>query len=168
MSGTDRPVAGEEVTVTLLAAVAENGVIGRDGGLPWHLPGDLPHVRRTTLGHAVIMGRRTYDSIGRPLPGRTTIVITRDPDWATPGVSVCHDLDAALRVAAQVDPEVFVLGGSDIYRLAMPRADRLLISDVPQTPNGDTYFPEIDPDRWREVARDPREGFDVVTYEHRA
>ncbi|MGH3357926.1 MAG: dihydrofolate reductase, partial [Nocardioidaceae bacterium] len=133
---------GEIPTVTLLAAVGENGVIGRDGGLPWHLPGDLPHVKRTTFGHVVVMGRRTYDSIGRPLPGRTTIVVTRDPDWAAAGVTACGDFDAALRIAAQIDSCVFVLGGADIYRLAMPYADRLLISEVPQAPEGDTYFPE--------------------------
>ena len=155
------------MSVTLLAAVGENGVIGRDGGLPWHLPGDLPHVKRTTLGHVVVMGRRTYDSIGKPLPGRTTIVVTRDADWAAPGVTACGDIESALRVAGEFDPEVYVLGGAEIYRLAMPYADRLLISEVPQSPDGDTYFPEIDSQVWGETDRAPREGFDVVTYERR-
>lgn len=158
---------GGTPTVTLLAAVGENGVIGRGGGLPWQLPGDLPHVKRTTFGHVVVMGRRTYDSIGKPLPGRTTIVVTRDPEWAVAGVTACQDFDAALRVAAQIDPSVFVLGGAEIYRLAMAYADRLLISEVPQSPDGDTYFPEIDPAMWVETDRDPRDGFDVVTYRRR-
>lgn len=156
------------MTVTLLAAVGTNGVIGRDGGLPWHIPGDLPHVKRTTFGHVVVMGRRTYDSIGKPLPGRTTIVLTRDSDWSEAGVTACADIESALRVAAEFDPEVYVLGGAEIYRLAMPHADRLLISEVPQSPDGDTYFPTIDADVWAETDRDPRDGFDVVTYERRA
>lgn len=156
--------AASHASVTLLAAVGENGVIGRDGGLPWHIPGDLPHVKRTTLGHVVVMGRRTYDSIGKPLPGRTTIVITRDADWSAAGVTACGDIASALRTAAGFDPEVYVLGGAEIYRLAMPHADRLLISEVPQSPDGDTYFPEIDPEVWVETQRDPHDGFDVVTY----
>ena len=157
----------EAPVVILLAAVGENGVIGRDGGLPWHLPGDLPHVKATTLGHVVVMGRKTYDSIGRPLPGRTTIVVTRDPAWAAAGVTACGDIESALRVAAESHAEIYVLGGAEIYRLAMPYAHRLLISEVPQAPDGDTYFPEIDPQSWVESDRDPREGFDVVTYVRR-
>ena len=152
------------MTVTLLAAVGRNGVIGRDGGLPWKLPGDLQHVKRTTLGHVVVMGRRTYDSIGRPLPGRTTIVLTRDPDWSVAGATVCHDIDSALRAAASVDPEVYVLGGAEVYRLAMPYADALLISEVRQAPDGDTYFPDIEPGQWTETEREAADGFDVVTY----
>lgn len=158
---------GWSMTITLLAAVGRNGVIGRDGGLPWRLPGDLPRLKRLTTGHVVVMGRRTYDSIGRPLPGRTTIVLTRDPDWAAEGVTVCGDIESALRVAAEFDPAVYVLGGAEIYRLAMPYADRLLISEVPQSPDGDTYFPEIDRGVWTETEREPADGFDVVTYQHR-
>lgn len=157
----------EPPTVTMIAAVGRNGVIGRDGALPWHLPGDLPRLKRITTGHVVVMGRRTYDSIGRPLPGRTTIVVTRDADWAADGVTARHDIESALRTAARVDPQVYVLGGAEIYRLAMPYADVLLISEVPQSPDGDTYFPDIDPAAWIETGREPQPAFDIVTYRRR-
>lgn len=153
-----------ETTITMVAAVGENGVIGRDGALPWHLPGDLPRLKRLTTGHVVLMGRRTYDSIGRPLPGRTTVVLTRDRSWSVDGVRVCHDIESALSAAAGVDPKVFVLGGAEIYRLAMPYAHTLLISEVPQAPDGDTFFPDIDATTWAETEREPQAGFDVVTY----
>lgn len=153
------------MAITMVAAVGRNGVIGRDGALPWRLPGDLPRLKRLTTGHVVVMGRRTYDSIGRPLPGRTTIVVTRDRAWTVDGVIVRHDIESALSAAAETDPNVFVLGGAEIYRLAMPYADRLLISEVPQAPEGDTYFPDIDAGEWTESDREPAEGFDVVTYQ---
>lgn len=155
------------MTVTLVAAVAENGVIGRDGGLPWHLPDDLRHLKKLTLGHVLVMGRRTFDSIGRPLPGRTTIVVTRDPHWRADGVLTADGVPAALASAAGIDDEVFVLGGHEVFRLALPVADRLVISAVPGRPDGDTVFPPVDWASWRESAREPREGFTVLTYERR-
>jgi dihydrofolate reductase len=151
------------MTLTLIAAVARNRVIGAGGGIPWHLPEDFAHFKATTLGHTLVMGRATYDSIGRPLPGRTTIVVTRDPGWHAEGVLVAHSLEAALALAG--DAEVFVAGGAAIYEQAMAFADALLISEVDLEPEGDTWFPPIDPVMWREVGRQEREGFSVVRYE---
>jgi dihydrofolate reductase len=154
-------------TVTLVAAVAANGVIGRDGGLPWHLPDDLRHLKRLTRGHVLVMGRRTYDSIGRPLPERTTIVVTRQPDWRAEGVLTADGVPEALARGAEIDDQVFVLGGEEIFRLALPVADAMVISEVDARPDGDTVFPPVDWAAWREVSREPYDGFEVVTYTHR-
>ncbi|MGI8615080.1 MAG: dihydrofolate reductase [Nocardioidaceae bacterium] len=153
------------MTVTLVAAVGADGVIGRDGGLPWHLPGDLAHVKQLTLGHVLVMGRRTYESIGRPLPGRTTIVVTRRADWAAPGVRVARGVDEALAAGATLDDEVFVLGGASVYAAALPVADHLVLSEVAAAAEGDTYFPPVDWTQWRPVDRRPADGFTVVTYD---
>ena len=152
-------------TVTLVAAVAANGVIGKDGTLPWHLPGDLRHFKRLTKGHVLVMGRRTFDSIGRPLPGRTTIVVTRRPEWHADGVLTAPGVPEALAHAARIDEEVFVAGGQEIFRDALPVADRMVISRVDARPDGDTVFPPVDWAAWQEVTREPMEGFEVVTYE---
>ncbi|HZI96676.1 MAG TPA: dihydrofolate reductase [Actinomycetales bacterium] len=152
------------MSVTLVAAVGRNGVIGRDGQLPWPPTGDLKHFKRTTMGHTLVMGRKTYDSIGRPLPGRTTIVVTRQPRWHADGVTTASSLDRALALA---EGEVFVIGGGEIYRQAMPRADALLITEVDQAPDGDTTFPEIDPAHWVETSREQHDGFAVVTHTRR-
>ncbi|NPC96764.1 dihydrofolate reductase [Nocardioides sp. zg-DK7169] len=153
---------GARPRVVLIAAVAENGVIGADGTIPWHLPEDFAHFKRTTLGHVLVMGRATYDSIGRPLPGRTTVVLTRDPAWSAPGVLVAHDLDEALAIAAEHGDTAYVAGGAAVYALALPVADEQVLSEVRLRPEGDTFYPEIDPAEWREVAREPHDGFDVV------
>jgi dihydrofolate reductase len=162
-SATHRPGR----TVTLVAAVAANGVIGRDGGLPWHLPDDLRHLKRLTRGHVLVMGRRTYDSIGKPLPERTTIVVTRQPDWRAEGVLTAASVPEALVRAAEIDDEVFVLGGEEVFRLSLPEADAMVISEVDARPDGDTVFPSVDWTLWREVSREPYDGFDVVTYTRR-
>jgi dihydrofolate reductase len=151
------------MSVTLIAAVARNGVIGANGAIPWHLPEDFAHFKATTLGHTLVMGRATYDSIGRPLPGRTTIVVTRDREWHADGVLVAHSVEAALSLAG--DAEVFVAGGATIYEQAMAYADALLISEVDLEPEGDTFFPPIDPAAWCEVDREEHEGFAVVRWE---
>ncbi len=156
--------------VTLVAAVARNGVIGSAGGLPWRLPADLRHFKELTLGHPMIMGRKTFDSIGRALPGRRTIVVTRDRGWSAPDVEVAHSLDAALERA--LDPsfgegQVMIVGGGEIYAQALPLADRLEITEVRADATGDTRFPAIDPARWRETARESHDGFDFVRYERR-
>jgi dihydrofolate reductase len=153
------------MTVTLIAAVARNGVIGADGGIPWHLPEDFAHFKATTLGHTLVMGRATYESIGHPLPGRATIVVTRDPGWYAEGVLVAHSLEEALDMAG--DAEVFVAGGATVYERAMPHADVLLISEVDLEPEGDTFFPLIDPAPWLEVGREEHDGFAVVRRERR-
>jgi dihydrofolate reductase len=148
--------------ITLIAAVARNGVIGAAGGIPWHLPADFAHFKQTTMGQTLVMGRATYDSIGRPLPGRTTVVLTRDPDWSAPGVSTAHTIEEAL---SRAENDVYVAGGAQVYALAMPYADRQLLSEVPLEPEGDTRYPEIDERVWHVTDRDPREGFTIVTWE---
>jgi dihydrofolate reductase len=151
------------MTVTLIAAVGANRAIGRDNGMPWHLPEDLAHFKRTTLGHTLVMGRRTYDSIGRTLPGRTTVVVTRQAGWSAPGVLVAHSLEQALEMAD--GGEVFVAGGGEIYAQALPLAAAMVLTEVEQSPEAEVFFPEVDPADWREVCREPRDGFSFVTYE---
>lgn len=152
-------------TVTIVAAIAANGIIGRDGGLPWRLPGDLARVKRLTMGHVLVMGRRTFDSIGRALPGRTTVVVTRQADWRAEGVLVADSVDAALELGARHDPEIYVFGGADVYAAALPQTDRMVLTWVDLEPAGDTSFPEVDWGDWREVGREPGEGYAVVEYE---
>jgi dihydrofolate reductase len=151
------------MTVTLIAAVGANRAIGRDNDLPWHLPEDLAHFKRTTLGHTLVMGRRTYDSIGRTLPGRTTVVVTRQAGWSAPGVQVAHSLEEALGLAD--GGEVFVAGGGQVYAQALPLADALVLTEVERSPQAEVFFPEVDPADWHEVSREPRDGFSFVTYE---
>lgn len=160
-------------TTTLVVAMGANRVIGIDGALPWRLPEDLAHFKRLTLGHPMVMGRATYESIGRPLPGRTTIVVTRDPRWSAEGVEVAHSLDEALDRARSLDDEVFLVGGAQVYAAALERdlVDVLVVTRVAAAPDGDTYFPRIDWERWQEAGRVPHVGpepervpFDIVTY----
>ena len=151
--------------VTMIAAVGRNGVIGDGLTMPWHLPEDLRFFKRTTMGHPMVMGRRTYDSMGT-LPGRRSIVVTRQRDWTAPGVEVTHSLPEALALVADAH-EVFVVGGGEIYRQAMPYADRLLVTEVDRSPEGSVTFPAIDPEVWAETARDEQPGFAWVTYERR-
>ena len=142
------------VDVTLIAAVADNRVIGDSGrGLPWSLPADLAHFKRRTLGHSMVMGRRTWDSIGRPLPGRRSIVVTRDAGWSADGAERAGDLAAAL-AACPGEAEVFVIGGGEIFALALPGATRLALTFVHMEAEGDVLFPELDWSRWRETWRE--------------
>lgn len=140
--------------VVLVAAAAENNVIGRDGGLPWHLPDDLAHFKRITLGHAVIMGRATFEESGRPLPGRTNIVLTTRRDWRPEGVQIARSLDEAFAIADRTHPgrDRMVIGGGHVYRLALPRATRIELTRIHAVIEGDTTFPELD-GSWLEVAR---------------
>jgi dihydrofolate reductase len=146
--------------LVLVAAVAENGVIGHDGGMPWHLPGDLRHFKAVTLGKPIIMGRRTFDSIGRrPLPGRPNIVLTRDRSFKADGVQVAADLPTALSLAEDEAArlqmnEVAVIGGSALYAEALPLAHRLYLTEVHASPEGSVRFPDFDRSEWREIARD--------------
>jgi dihydrofolate reductase len=143
--------------VALIAAVAANGVIGRDGGLPWRLSTDLKRFKQLTMGKPVVMGRKTFQSIGKPLPGRTNIVVTRDASFASPGVVVVPDIASGLGAAeaaaesSGVD-EVFVIGGAQIYAAAIDLADRLYITHVDAEPVGDARFPAIEPAKWRQVS----------------
>lgn len=142
--------------VSLMAAMASNRAIGIDNGLPWRLPADQRYFKAKTMGHTLIMGRRTFDSIGRrALPGRPTIVVTRRPGYAAPGVEVAHSLDEAL-AKAQGD-EVFVVGGEVIFREALPKADRLYLTRIEQDFPGDTFFPDFDESAWRLVERERHE-----------
>ncbi len=142
------------VAVALIAAVAENGVIGSGNRIPWRLPGDFAHFRRMTMGKPIIMGRKTFESIGRPLPGRTNIVVTRQEGYQPDGVIVISSLEAALDHAQEIAKadranEVMIGGGAEIYRQAMPIADRMYLSVVGLKPEGDTFFPPIDFEQWK-------------------
>jgi dihydrofolate reductase len=144
--------------IVLLAAVAENGVIGANGGMPWRLKSDLARLKAMTLGKPVVMGRKTFASIGRPLPGRTNIVVTRDPDFRAAGVVVTHSFTGAKAIATgdalrRFATEIAVIGGAEIYAQWIDSADRLEITEVHARPDGDTRFPAIDPAAWEEVAR---------------
>ena len=158
------------MTVTLVAAVAANGVIGVDGDLPWRLPEDLAHFKRLTMGHPMIMGRATFDSIGRALPGRTTIVVTRNAEWTADGVETAPSLEAALARAHELDDDIFIVGGGQIYTQALESelVDLLCITRVAAAPEGDVRFPALDWERWSSVARIPHGGepsFEIVTYQ---
>jgi dihydrofolate reductase len=139
--------------LALIAALDRNGLIGRDNALPWHLPADLQHFKRTTLGKPILMGRKTWESLGRPLPGRHNIVLTRDPGYRVEGATVVTSLDAALAAAGDAD-EVMVIGGAALYATLLPRADRLYLTRIDAAFAGDAWFPEIALDEWREVARE--------------
>jgi dihydrofolate reductase len=148
------------VKLAMIAAVAENGVIGRAGEIPWRIPSDMAFFKRTTMGKPIIMGRKQYESVGKPLPGRTNIVVTRQRGYQPEGVLVIDDLGAAIdhaRTVAQADrvDEVMIIGGGEIYAQALPLADRLYITHVAAAPEGDTWFPEIDLDDW-EVVEEPK------------
>lgn len=166
--------ADGDPSVALIAAVAANGVIGVDGGMPWHLPADLRHFKRTTTGHPVILGRVTYESIeadlGGPLPGRTNVVLSSsDPD-VPPEVVVAGSVDEALAAAREAAADrgvdtVYVAGGARVYEQFLPLADRLVLTEIHEAYEGDTGFPEFDRGEWREVERDGRDGFDFVVYD---
>ena len=137
-----------------MAAVAENGVIGRNNALPWHLPQDMRYFKRTTMGKPILMGRKTWDSIGRPLPGRSNIVISRQPGLQLRGVQVVSELDAALALAESASAEeMVVIGGTEIYRLTLPRARRLYLTEVHAEVTGDAHFPAWQRRDWREISR---------------
>ena len=155
--------------VYLVAAVARNGVIGAKGQLPWHLPEDLKHFRKITLGHPVIMGRRTWQSLGNPLPGRDNIVISRTPGFEAPGASVAASLEAAIALCAG-EPVAFVIGGAEIYAAALPLADGLVLTEIGADYAGDTHFPDWDRAAWRATQREMHTSadglrFDFVLYE---
>ncbi len=151
--------------VVLVAAVADNGVIGADNRLLWRIPEDFAHFKRVTTGHVVVMGRKTFESIGRPLPGRTNIVITRQTDWASDGVLVAHSLEEALALAAEHPGDAMVIGGGDVYAQALPLADLQILTEVHQSPEGDTSYPEFDRSAWVETRREPHDGFEFVWWE---
>ncbi len=137
--------------ISLIVAMAKNRVIGAGNRIPWHLPNELRLFKSLTMGHHIVMGRKTYESIDRLLPGRTTVIVTRQRDYAVPGAIVAHSIDEALAECAG-DEEIFVIGGADLFRETLPRADRLYLTIVDAEPEGDTFMPEIDMSAWRETS----------------
>jgi dihydrofolate reductase len=174
MTAADTPPVPTDLAVVLIAAVAANGVIGRDGRVPWDLPADMRHFRETTTGHPVVMGRRTYEGIvaalGEPLPGRTSVVLsTRDldlPAGAVRASSLAEAIDLAAADARERGvATVYVAGGATVYDQFLPVADRLVLTELDAAHEGDTRFPAWDRSAWREIERDEHEGFAFVTYE---
>jgi dihydrofolate reductase len=157
--------------IVLIAAFAQNRVVGIENRLPWHLPEDLKYFKRTTSGKAIIMGRKTYDSIGRPLPNRTNIVITRNPDFTAPGIKVVASLEAAIELAKEVNyindvDEVMIIGGASIYESALPIADRLYLTHVHAEVEGDAYFPEVNFQQWSETSREDYKASEKNPYDY--
>ena len=139
--------------ISMIVAMAKNRVIGINNTLPWHLPADLKHFKALTMGHHIVMGRKTYESIGRPLPGRTSVVVTRNPELKIEGCIVAHSLEQGI-AACDGDDEIFVIGGADLYAHALPIADKLLITEIQMDVPGDAYFPDFRRDEWQEISRE--------------
>jgi dihydrofolate reductase len=159
--------------LAMIAAQSQNRVIGNNNKLPWYLPEDLKYFKRVTLGKPIIMGRKTFESIGRPLPGRTNIIITRNPDWTHDGagVRVVHSLQQAIELAESLAlvngfEESLVIGGAEIYALALPQADRLYLTQVHAEVQGDAHFPPLDPAQWREMAREDFSAIEPNPYDY--
>lgn len=146
------------MTVSIIVAMAENGVIGRDMDLPWHISADLKRFKALTMGHHIVMGRKTFESIGRLLPGRTTVIVTRQSDYQVDGAVIVNSLEAA-QAAATDDSELFIIGGGQVYEIALPLADRLHVTRVHTEVDGDTSFPAVDWDQWELVSAE-RHGAD--------
>ncbi|QKZ12377.1 dihydrofolate reductase [Spirosoma sp. KUDC1026] len=161
--------------ISLIAAVAKNGIIGANNDMPWHLPDDFAFFKRKTSHHPIIMGRKSLDALGKPLPNRTNIVITRNPDFQATGVTVTHTIDAAIEQARQINQEeIFVIGGAEIYAMALPIATTLYLTEIDKAYPGDTYFPAFDRSEWQEISRhahpaDERHetSFDFVEYQRK-
>ena len=152
-----------ETRITMVVARADNGVIGKDGGLPWHLSEDLKHFKRVTMGSAMIMGRRTFDSLPGLLPGRRHIVLTRDPAWQAEGAEIARSAQEALALAR--DERASIIGGAEIFALFEPLADAIELTEVRGAPEGDTFLPPFDPSRWREATREDHEGYSFIRLE---
>jgi dihydrofolate reductase len=147
--------------ITLIVARADNNVIGLDGKMPWHLPADLKRFKALTTGKPMIMGRKTFESLPGLLPGRRHIVLTRDANWSAPGAEIAHDVAEALALSG---PDVSIIGGAEIYRLFMAKADRIELTEIHTAPDGDTYLPDFGPE-WREIVREAHITHDFVTLE---
>jgi dihydrofolate reductase len=157
--------------VYLVAAVAANGIIGAGGKLPWHIPGELQHFKKLTLGHPIIMGRRTWESLKGPLPQRENIVVTRTPGYEAPGAAVASSLDAALALCAG-EPVAFVIGGTQLFEQSLPIAAGMVLTEIHRDYEGDTWFPEWDRAQWKESQREPHTApdgtkYDFVLYERK-
>lgn len=153
--------------ISLIWAMDDNRVIGKDNSLPWHIPADLKFFKTTTMGHPIAMGRKTHDSIGRPLPGRENIIITRSFDYTSEGCTVLHSVDEFIQYAKElIDEEVFVIGGAEIFHAVFPFADRLYITKIYHSFQGDTYFPEIDMAKWKAIFNEPGTKDDKNPYDY--
>lgn len=150
--------------IVIVAAVGRNGVIGVDGHLPWRITEDLARFKRMTMGHALVMGRATFESIGHPLEGRSNIVLTRSEDWGHIGVDVVGSIEEAIGLASARGQDVFVSGGEEVYRQMLPIANVMELTEVDQEPSGDTWFPPVDWSQWNLSSREPHAGFEFVTY----
>jgi len=150
--------------ISLIAAMARNRIIGKDNDMPWHLPADLAHFKRVTMGKPVIMGRRTYESIGFPLPGRKNVVITRNADYAPEGIVIVDSIEAALSEVGDAD-EVMIIGGGQLYREMLPYADRLYLTQIQADIEGDTEFPDYTVFEWKEIDREVYEADDKNAYD---
>ncbi len=146
--------------ISIVVAMAANGVIGQDNELPWHLPADLKHFKQTTMGKPILMGRKTWESIGRPLPGRTNIVITRDSSYYAAGCIVVDSIEAAISAAGEQD-EVMVIGGAELYRQVLPYADTIYLTRIHERFEGDTRFPEIPDTEWQQLERVDHEADEI-------
>ncbi len=157
----------ERKPLVLIVAVADNGAIGKDGKLPWRIPEDLKFFKAQTMGHAIIMGRKTWDEVGKPLPGRRNIVVSRKPGLVLEGAEIAPSLEDAITLARQTDDEPYVIGGATIYAAALPLATKVLLTEVHQRPEADTFFPAFDRSAFRETARRKAEteGVEFVTLE---
>lgn len=140
-------------TITLIAALARNGVIGRNNQMPWKIPGEQAYFKRMTMGHPIVMGRKTWESIGRPLPGRRNVVVTRNRQFVAPGAEAVASLDEALTQTGDAD-EIFIIGGGELYAQALPRAHRLLLTEIDAEFEGDAFFPVFDRSQWLETSRE--------------
>jgi len=151
----------------IIVAIAQNGVIGRNGQLPWHLPSDLKHFKKTTMNYPLIMGRKTFDSIGKPLPGRDNIVLTRDTSLTLPGCTVVHSIEEALE-HCQDQEKVFIIGGADIFEICYPITDTIIVTALEREVPGDVYFPDIDPEKFKQtesIQYDLEEPYSIIRYE---
>ena len=153
--------------ISIIVAVAQNGVIGCGNKLIWHLPDDLKRFKRITMGHPVVMGRRTFESIGRPLPGRVNVVITRNHGFRPEGVTVAPSIDEAFGMFPDSE-EIFVIGGEQIYNQTVALAERIYYTEVDQSPEGDAFFELPDPTRWKETDREEHKGFRYITYDRKS
>lgn len=140
--------------ISLLVAMDKNNVIGKDNTLPWHLPADLAYFKKVTMGHPIVMGRKTFDSIGRALPGRENIVITRDVNYHAEGITVIHSIDEILSMRDKTENEIFVIGGAEIFNAILPYSDRLYITEIEAEFEGDTYFPTFDRSAWKLISEE--------------
>ncbi len=147
-----------------VVAYTRNRVIGRDNGLPWRLPRDLAHFKRSTMGCPIVMGRKTWESLGRPLPGRLNVVITRNDSYEAPGATVCRDLDEALQACGDVE-RICIIGGGQLFTQALPRVDEIIATEIHTDIEGDTFFPELAIDEWEEVERLPQPEENGLNYD---